>query len=455
MNKLKINPALIQVDQRLREDLGDIEELADSIHRYGLIQPIVLNQDNHLIAGGRRLAACHLLGLKEVDVVYKETLSPDDLKEMELEENIRRKDMTWQERALGIAKIHELKSVNAAIDSKSWGYEETAELIGIKGRSNVWYAVQIAALLRANDEVVKSCSTFSDAIRLLIQRKEDMATRRYVDGLPKTQEATTSPTISDELPLGLSKPSFNAGQIAQGMCIHGDCLNYLTSLRYDHIITDPPYAIDTNMMDQTNVGMSNITRVEEEHTVEGNLKLLGEFIQLAYKGLPDHGFLVMWCDPFWFNRLYILGTSMGFRVQRWPLVWVKTSSCMNGAAQYNFTKNIEIAIVMRKPRAVLATNQHTCVISGANIKDPIFNHPFVKPEYLWHWLFNAVVSKGQVVLDPFAGEGSSTLAALSKKINCLAIECNDTHYTYLLRNTTERLRAIGGTDASMSYNTPA
>lgn len=54
----------IIVSERLRKDAGDIAELAESIKRYGLLNPITLRRDGDqyvLLAGWRRLEACRML----------------------------------------------------------------------------------------------------------------------------------------------------------------------------------------------------------------------------------------------------------------------------------------------------------------------------------------------------------------------------------------------------------
>jgi ParB family chromosome partitioning protein len=53
---------------RLRRDLGEIEELAQNIAIVGLLHPIVVTADGRLVAGARRLAAVMLLGWKEIPV---------------------------------------------------------------------------------------------------------------------------------------------------------------------------------------------------------------------------------------------------------------------------------------------------------------------------------------------------------------------------------------------------
>ncbi len=98
----------IIIDNRLREDLGDIAALAESIERFGLIQPIVVDADNILVAGGRRLAAVQQLGWTEVPVRRYGNLTARERLDLELEENERRKNLTGTERSKAIARLADL-----------------------------------------------------------------------------------------------------------------------------------------------------------------------------------------------------------------------------------------------------------------------------------------------------------------------------------------------------------
>ena len=131
MNRTSLPINEIVVPERFRKDLGDTTLLEDSIRRSGLIQPIVVSQDKVLIAGGRRLH-CHIkLGLPAIDVVYKETLSEADRQEMEAVENIVRKQFTWTEETLAIAKIHQQHLREAALNGTEWNTRLACELFGI------------------------------------------------------------------------------------------------------------------------------------------------------------------------------------------------------------------------------------------------------------------------------------------------------------------------------------
>jgi ParB family chromosome partitioning protein len=58
----------IKVGKRIRKDMGDLAWLAASIAAIGLVNPITVDEDRRLLAGARRLAACKLLGLQQVEV---------------------------------------------------------------------------------------------------------------------------------------------------------------------------------------------------------------------------------------------------------------------------------------------------------------------------------------------------------------------------------------------------
>ena len=58
----------IQIGRRHRKDMGNVRVLADSIAEVGLLHPVVVTEDHKLIAGQRRLAACKMLGWRDVPV---------------------------------------------------------------------------------------------------------------------------------------------------------------------------------------------------------------------------------------------------------------------------------------------------------------------------------------------------------------------------------------------------
>jgi ParB-like chromosome segregation protein Spo0J len=97
----------IIVPERRRDDFGDLDGLAESIRKYGLLHPITVDDKNNLIAGERRLRACQLLDWSEIDCRLFRDLTEDERHEIELEENIRRKDLTPFEQSKNLVSLAE------------------------------------------------------------------------------------------------------------------------------------------------------------------------------------------------------------------------------------------------------------------------------------------------------------------------------------------------------------
>src|SRR4249920_1005230 len=84
----------IKIGKRFRKKVGDIKPLAQSIKEIGLLHPVVINENDELIAGARRLEACKLLGYEEIPV---NVVNLKDLLKGEFHENALRKDFTITE----------------------------------------------------------------------------------------------------------------------------------------------------------------------------------------------------------------------------------------------------------------------------------------------------------------------------------------------------------------------
>ena len=99
----------IKVKKRVRQEMGDISALAESMKRFGQISPIVINSDKVLIAGGRRLEAARSLGWSNINAVVAEITDELTMLEYEREENVQRMDFTPTEEEAVDEKIDELR----------------------------------------------------------------------------------------------------------------------------------------------------------------------------------------------------------------------------------------------------------------------------------------------------------------------------------------------------------
>lgn len=93
--KKAISEIIVEEGARIRKDTGDIAALELSIAKVGLLNPIVIDENNRLVAGYRRLVACRNLGWQEIEVTVV-PFGGDVLKllDAEADENLFRKDFT-------------------------------------------------------------------------------------------------------------------------------------------------------------------------------------------------------------------------------------------------------------------------------------------------------------------------------------------------------------------------
>lgn len=143
--KLKIMDIEPNRDQpRKRFDEDALAELADSIAKHGVIQPLLVRPmpdgSYQLVAGERRWRASRMAGLTEVPVVIKE-LSDDEAMALALIENLQREDLN---------AIEEAQGIKALMDTLSLTQDEAAERVG-KSRPAVANALR---LLKLPDSVI-------------------------------------------------------------------------------------------------------------------------------------------------------------------------------------------------------------------------------------------------------------------------------------------------------------
>ncbi|MFZ7102978.1 MAG: nucleoid occlusion protein [Peptococcaceae bacterium] len=128
-------------------DPTHLEELAQSIKEFGVLQPIIVRKIGtgyELVAGERRFRASQLIGLKNIPAIIR-NLSDKEIAEMALIENLQREDLNYFEEAEGYAKL--IKEFGITQD-------EIAKRVG-KGQSTIANKLR---LLNLSPEVRKEIS---------------------------------------------------------------------------------------------------------------------------------------------------------------------------------------------------------------------------------------------------------------------------------------------------------
>lgn len=161
----EITPNPYQPRKQFKQE--SLDELADSIKQYGLLQPIlVYKEDNRyvLIAGERRLRASKILGLEKIKAILAE-IDLNQLREVALIENIQREDLN---------PIDLANAYNELIKVYHLTHEEVAQRVQ-KSRS------QISNTLR----LLELCNEAQDA---LVQEKITQGHAKVMIGLSDEEQ---------------------------------------------------------------------------------------------------------------------------------------------------------------------------------------------------------------------------------------------------------------------------
>jgi DNA modification methylase/ParB-like chromosome segregation protein Spo0J len=472
---------LSAIDFTTNRDMGDLSGLQDSLRRLGTIHPPALSkyvaEDGTVrykpVAGRRRLHALRANGAKELfhnsildperpGFSFKDEVPEDELLEATLDENLYRLKPKWQEDCLLVADVHAMKrKIHGA---NEWGVRQTAALLGEGyGKSNVSLALNVAKLLIAKDPEILAAENLMEANTIRIKRQEDKALAELQKRvqLPKT-DAPTSLTVTANLSSFLDSFSVPGVTSSETVVVHAPNPTaptlqpaplvsappvsvplskmfynmdfrkaYRLGLKVNHIVTDIPYGIDMNNLNSS----VKLDSVVEEHAVEANIELMPAFLKFAWDTLLPHGFCVFFYDLDHHEKLQTWARDIGFKVQRWPLHACKTSACQNNAAQYNITKNVEHAMILRKDEHTVLrkdpsfTFNNSCWASyDFAAERKMYNNPFAKPFALWKDIYDIIAFPGQSVLDPFCGEMSACRAAANCGLVPYGVELNEQHY---------------------------
>ena len=140
IHKIKVIEIEPNRDQpRKNFDEEALDELANSIKTYGVLQPIIVNKKDdyyEIVAGERRWRAAKKAGLEEMPCIIKDDITEKSNKEIAMIENLQRVDLNPIDKAKGLKEL---------IDDYGMTQKELADSIGLS-RSNIANSVRILNL---------------------------------------------------------------------------------------------------------------------------------------------------------------------------------------------------------------------------------------------------------------------------------------------------------------------
>ncbi len=379
----------IKAGNRFREDLGDIDDLAESIGDKGLFQPITVTSKFRLVAGGRRLAAMRQLKWKNIPCIVRKTDDELDLREVELLENLMRKDMEWHEQVELEACIYELRHEQ----DPNWSVRDTADLIG-RSKSNVHRNIELNKLLKVAPE--------------LKNEKNRAHALKKVSKLTKDYQLREMATAAEEHK-GVAKWAANH-------YIIGDALEGVRGLAdsaCDFAEVDPPYAI---ALDEIRAKVKHRHELDRYSEISReDYPLFIETLSVAvFKALRFNTHCVWWFAWEWYHVVSEALQGAGFHVNKVPGIWYKGPIGQTNAPEAILANSYETFFLARKGRPKILKPGRSNVFEFSPIPAAHKTHATERPIEMMEEMMDTFVYPGSICLVPFLGSGVTLRAAYRK-----------------------------------------
>lgn len=426
----------IEIRKRQRREIpaSHIKSLRESILKVGLLHPPVCWWDE--TAGKWVLSAgeCRVRTIQEIAAAKlpfwhaNQEVLPGQIPitplreavellafEAELDENVRRLDLTWQDRARAYSDLHTMRLTE---NPKQTLAETKAELVELHAPSLHSGAPMKTANSNANeireaqviaenldDEKIAGARNAREALQLIYRREEE-----------KINAALIKRSLSENV------------RKSDLMLHHGGMEDILPTIRdgtVDLIIADPPYGIAAS-----SGGFSARTVVHHhyEDTPEIAKSLIVTILTEGFRLTKARANIFIFCDIDNFPYLKTVASNLGWVPFRRPLVWRKSES--EGMAPWGGSGprlTTEFFFYATKgQRGMNASPIDVFDFKRVGRHERI--HGAEKPVELLRQLIECTTLPGDVVLDPCCGSGSTLVACRETKRSGIGIEKDPDYY---------------------------
>lgn len=440
MQLIKRSDIIIPDDRQRKEfDPELIQTMSEGIGSKGLFQAPVMREpeDAALAAAGKKILVAGETRIKAIDNLWMlggilrynnqsipegsipfvtlGQLTPLQAEEAELEENLRRKNLTWQEESAALAKLHSIRSRQAQAEGRMHTVADTA--VEVKGRSDGSYQETIrknliVAKFLNNPEVAKAKDT-NEAFKIIKKQEAQQQNRELAKSVGET----------------FSSSVHQAHNV--------DCLSWMASCpeeSFDVILTDPPYGMGAD-----NFGDSGNNRmVNKEHHYKDDYqswqRLMAAWAPLSFRVAKREAHAYVFCDIDNFHELKRLMEAAGWYVFRTPFICTKPGSGRVPLPFEGPRRQYETLLY-----AIKGHKRVTAIYPDvlASYADPNTTHGAQKPVELYEQLLLRSVRPGDKVLDSFAGSGTIFPAADRYQCAAVGLEANPEYFAMNLKRLQE------------------
>lgn len=412
---------------RQRQEL-DVSDLLDSIPRRGVLVPIIVTNEQgpngqlyKLIAGERRYTASTKLGLPSIPARLLSELPALEQRIIELEENLRRKDLTWQEQCLAIASLHQTYSEGA---DGEWSYTRTAEAIGY---SPAWVQRCCRVAKELHRDNIREMDTATRAFNFIAREDERVASDAISNILSSATEAATHASdrqiAPDPLDDILNAPTAQIRPVAghsmpapiitpaDESILQQSFLDWAPSYTgepFNLIHCDFPYGV--NVFGGKWSGKQSWANYKD--TADIYEKLIVCLCENLDRIMAHSAHLVFWLSGDIKIQARTLAIFADLAPQlafcNFPLIWLKSDNVGIIPDPKREPRRIyETALIASREDRLLVKPVSNAIAAQTHKE----HHPHTKPESVLKHFFSMFVDQNTRMLDPTCGGGSSLRAA--------------------------------------------
>lgn len=430
---LFLSPADLEIgpDRQRKEFLPqDLADLTNSIQAIGLLHPIVVRKlpdsDSEggkfrLVAGERRMRAIlsiyeafeerircggQLVELGVLPCINIGDLSELEAEEAELDENIKRANLTWQEHAAALKRLDAFRRRQAESRGTVHTTADTAR--EVMGRADGGYGAQVRQELLVADHLdnpeIAKAKTVGDAFKVLKAQEERKKNEALAAQVGRTLSSDSHTLLHTNSLAAMYRPDFEG--------------------KFDVICCDPPYGMDAHKFGDAAGRMTNIQHHYDD-SYESWQKLMREFTPLTLRVTKPQAHMYLFCDIDRFHELKTLCEEAGWYVFRTPLVYVKTGGGRVPLPEMGPRRCYELCLYAVKGKKPVTHIYPDVIQAGADSNE---SHGAQKSVAVFQNLLQRSVTPGNQILDPFAGTGTVALAAHALKCSATCIEQSPEYY---------------------------
>ncbi len=471
--QLPIDKIEIQA-KRQRTNLGDTNSLATSLASVGQLQPIVVSAETSpsgevryiLVAGERRLEAAKSLNWTHIEAIEKANLDSHMRHKIELEENIRRKDLTWQEMVQAYAELAELSTqpMNKIAEEYGLSYSSFTSIVKLAAAmktdkslhsADTWrraYDLFLAKNAKALSVITENIFAQKDIFKVTQQSAENISALKEEDIISDEEEGALPELPPFTLPEGTSFPveaiSIKSANLlslyrslaeakSTGTSIDATSIeaalstsealarqqpfyteqadfaiwakNY-TGRRYNFIHVDFPYGIgiDKNALQNSAAKWDNPDERYEDSPETFN-RLTKAFFDHQEGFIASLAHCIFWVSNKNFGAISARFRFFGWNVCDTGLIWHKGNGFGIAPDPIRWPRrSYEIAIFASRGDRKINTIKTASFAGPASEKQ--FHMAEKSPEMLRHF-FEMVVDGTTEIFDPSIGSGNSLLVA--------------------------------------------